>query len=125
MSITRDTGKSKWIPVLILGVIQVFGADAMYGQVFRNGYIDALIRLRDVGPHHLPGSMTPILKRYVGIRQLDDLLVLASVLFANVRDGSRPELSLYAFQFAGQLVPIFAIVFVEGLRVGSGRNALY
>lgn len=51
--------------------------------------------------------------------------MLAAVIFANVVDGTAPQLSLYAIQFAGQLVPVFVAMMIEGLRVGNQKNVLY
>jgi hypothetical protein len=51
--------------------------------------------------------------------------MLAAVIFANVIDGTVPQLSLYAIQFAGQLVPVFAVMMIEGLRVGNEQNNLF
>lgn len=91
----------------------------MYGLVYRNGYIEALINLKDHGPHYLPGSDNPILAYFTGIKPLDQVLTLAGVMFANVTDGSAPQLSLYGFYFAGQLVSIFTVMIIEGLRHGN------
>ena len=91
----------------------------MYGLVWRNGYIKALLKLRGEGPHVLPGSNTPILTTFTGIRPLDKVLTLAGVMFANISDGSTPQLSLYAFHFAGQLVPVFIVLLIEGKRRGN------
>ena len=73
----------------------------------------------------LPGSRTPILTRYIRIQWYDNLHMLAAVIFANVVDGTTPQLSLYAIQFAGQLVPVFVAMMIEGLRVGNQKNILY
>lgn len=53
--------------LVALGLIHAFGVNSMYGLVYRNGYIDALIHLRDHGPHLLPGSDIPILTKFTGI----------------------------------------------------------
>jgi hypothetical protein len=73
----------------------------------------------------LRGSQTPILERYTGFKPLDKLLMLASVIFANVGDGSAPQLSLYAIQFARQLVPLFTVMMIEGLRAGNENNIFF
>jgi hypothetical protein len=96
----------------------------MYGLVYRNGYIDALLRLREYGPHVLPGSNIPILTRFTGIGLLDKALVLAGVMFANITDGSAPQLSLYGFQFAGQLVPLYTVLMIEAARRGNKGNII-
>ena len=105
--------------LVALVIIFAFGLNSMYGLVYRNGYINALIRIYDVGPHILPGSDIPILTKFTGINPLDKALTLAGVMFANISDGSAPQLSLYAFQFAGQLVAVLTVVTIEGIRFGN------
>ena len=45
-------------------------------------------------------------------------------MFANIPDGSTPQLSLYASQFAGQLVPVSAVVVIEGNKRGNRGNVM-
>ncbi|KAI2462736.1 hypothetical protein F4781DRAFT_441994 [Annulohypoxylon bovei var. microspora] len=113
----------KGVVVVVLLFIYAFAANALFGLLYRNGYYEALVRLRDEGPHHLPGSSNPILKFYTGIGFLDKLLTVASVMFANVTDGNAPELSLYAFHFGGQYLAILVIIAIEGFRSGSQSNS--
>lgn len=110
--------------ILALSLIGALGANSMYGLAWRNGYISALLHLRDHGPYNLPGSNIPILTRFTGIEILDKALTLAGVMFANVTDGSAPASSLYGFQFAGQLVPMFTIMLVEAARRGNKGNIM-
>lgn len=120
MSTTTNTiGLVSGVAIAALSVVHLVGLDSMYGLVWRNGYIDALIDLRDNGPHFLPGSNNPILTCFTGISPLDKVLTLAGVMFANITDGSAPQLSLYGFYFAGQLVSIFTVMTIEGLREGN------
>ncbi|KAI0138580.1 hypothetical protein F4776DRAFT_619013 [Hypoxylon sp. NC0597] len=112
------------VVVVALLLTYAFGANALLGLLYRNGYYEALIRLRDEGPHHLPGSSNPILTRYTGIGFLDKLLTLASVMFANVTDGNAPGLSLYAFHFGGQYLAILVVLAIEGLRSGNQSSPL-
>lgn len=110
--------------VSALLLIFIFGLNSMYGLVYRNGYYDALIHIRDYGPHVLPGSQNLILTRFTLIRPLDKLLTLAGVMFASITDGATPQLSLYAFHFAGQLVPVFTVMMIEGKRRGNQGSVL-
>ncbi|KAI1376863.1 hypothetical protein F4677DRAFT_76611 [Hypoxylon crocopeplum] len=112
------------VVVVALLLIYVFGTNALYGLLYRNGYYGALLRLRDEGPFHLPGSSNAVLTHYTRIAPLDKLLTLASVMFANVTDGSVPELSLYAFHFGGQYLAILVVIAIEGLRKGNQSNPL-
>ncbi|KAI1075449.1 hypothetical protein F5B20DRAFT_382649 [Whalleya microplaca] len=122
--IALSLGYRKHIAIVTLLLIYVFGANSLYGLLFRNGYYEALIKIRDEGPHYLPGSSNPILTRYTWIRPLDKVLTLATVMFANVTDGNSPELSLYSFHFAGQYLAILLVLAIEGLRMGNKSNLL-
>lgn len=107
------------LSIAILSIIHILGIHAMYITIYQNGYISALLHLYNQRPSVLPGSHNPILTQFCGIPPIDKLLTLAGVMFANVTDGSAPELSLYAFQFAGQLVSVITIIVVESLREGN------
>ncbi|KAH8647272.1 hypothetical protein BX600DRAFT_503427 [Xylariales sp. PMI_506] len=110
---------------VVLGALEIFGLNSMFGQIIRNGYVERLLGvLRSPNPL-LPESQTPLLTHYLGLPYADGLFKLATVLWANVTDGSNPALSLYAFQFGGQLVPIFLVMMVEGARSGNRNHALY
>lgn len=109
-------------PALV--VIGLFGLNSMFGQLYRNGYVARVKELLSSAKPVLPGSETPILTRYLGLPVVDSLLTLATILWANVTDGSAPSLSLYAFQFGGQLVPIFLIMMVEASRIGHSGHIL-
>jgi hypothetical protein len=113
---------------LLLAATQLFGLNSMFGQVYRSGWVNAVLQIfssSDPSVAVLPGSQTPILKLYTGFRSLDKLLMLAAVMFVNVTNGSNPALSLYAIQFGGQLVPVFAVMMIEGLRAGNTHNVFY
>ena len=111
----------------LLTLTLAFGLDGMFWQVYRHGWMDIVSDLLDASSTDafLPLSERFILKRYTGWAGFDKLLALANVMFVNVVDGSTPQLSLYAFQFAGQLVPVFAIIMIEGLRSGNRNNVFY
>ncbi|KAK0725278.1 hypothetical protein B0H67DRAFT_126266 [Lasiosphaeris hirsuta] len=87
--------------------------------MLRNGCVDAFIQLRDNGPRHLPGSSDPIITLYCGFPPFDQLLTLASVMFANVVDGSCPRLSVYGIQFGGQFLSILVLIMIESMREGN------
>lgn len=72
----------------------------------------------------VPITFIPILTRFTGIGLLDKALVLAGVMFANITDGSAPQLSLYGFQFAGQLVPLYTVLMIEAARRGNKGNII-
>jgi len=110
---------------LLLFGKQIFGLNSMFGQAYRSGWFAAILHIANSDSAVLPGSQTPVLKQYTGIHSLDAMLVIAAVMWDNVTSGSTPQLSLYAIQFGGQLVPIFAVMMIEGLREGNTRNSFY
>ncbi|KAK3941974.1 hypothetical protein QBC46DRAFT_352834 [Diplogelasinospora grovesii] len=113
--------------VLLTGTL-AFGLNSMFGQVCRNGWVGAVIGIftsADPNRAVLPGSAIPVLRVYTRFRPLDELLALANIMFWNVVDGSTPQLSLYAIQFGGQLVPIYAAMMIEGLREGNRHRVFF
>ncbi|KAK3330016.1 hypothetical protein B0H66DRAFT_43128 [Apodospora peruviana] len=112
------------VAMISLTAIHLVGINAMYGLILRNGYYDALVQvLRHPNPT-LPGSTNPILTVYNGIPPLDKLLTLASVMFANVTDGSAPALSVYGVHFAGQFLGVLVVLMIEALRQGNQRTVV-
>jgi hypothetical protein len=111
-------------PIIILLFIFLLGLDSTWGLIFRNGYYAALVHLRDFGPHLLPGSDTPIQQHYTGLGLLDYWLTVLQCVFANVTDGTAPHLSLFAFQFAGQLVSVLTVLMIEGMREGNRQTVI-
>ncbi|KAM0424434.1 hypothetical protein ACHAPT_010355 [Fusarium lateritium] len=106
------------LPIITLSILSIFGLDALLLQLDRNGY-SALINeiLDDPNPRFLPGSERLLLRRFVGVPWLDHCFALSNLIWANVVDGSRPELSLFAFCFGAQLVPFCLVVLIESQRV--------
>lgn len=98
----------------------LFSFNALWGTLYRNGYISALLSLSDNGPPYmLPGTSIPLLLRYTGIPWSDKVAAFAVVIFANVTDGSMPQLSLLAFHLSGQFAVIVSLVLIEGMRAGN------
>ena len=81
-------------------------------------------RLRDIGPHLRPGSDTPLQERYTGIGPVDYWLTVLEAVFANIFDGSAPKLSIYAFHFAGQLIPVITVMCIESCREGNEETVM-
>ena len=112
------------VPIFLLSLLVAVAFDSMWGFIFRNGYYDALVQLRDIGPHLLPGSNIPLREHYIGIGPLDYWLTVLQAVFANIFDGTAPKLSIYAFYFAGQLIPVITVMYIESYRVGNEKNVM-
>ncbi|CAJ0550910.1 Ff.00g108400.m01.CDS01 [Fusarium sp. VM40] len=103
--------------IVVLAILSIFGLDALLLQLSRNGYMDMVNSITsDPLPRFLPDTNRLILKRYVGIAPLDDFFAFSNVIWANVTDGSRPELSLFTFCFGAQLIALFVVFVVECQR---------
>ena len=121
-SLSSSASKFKCFTVLFLVANFAFNLNTIWGPLLRNGYSEALMQMWNDGPHVLPGSSNPILTTYTFIRPLDQLLTFSTVLFANITDGSTPQLSLFAFQFTGQWASIMTIIIMESLREGIKKR---
>lgn len=103
--------------ILILTILTIFGLDALILQLNRNGYTSMLSSItRDPLPRFLPDTDRLLLKQYTGFKPLDHFFAISNVIWANVTDGSRPELSLFTFCFGGQLIATFMVFIIEGQR---------
>lgn len=109
-------GRILLLPIAILTTIALLAVDALWGQLSRNGYLASIQPLLDGHVHQLPDSQHLILRRYTGVAAVDGLLALLNVFFANVTDGSRPQLSAFGAYFAGQLLCFTLVLVVEGQR---------
>ena len=104
-------------PILILSILTIFGLDALLLQLNRNGYMDMLSSItNDPLPRFLPDTDRLLLKQYTGFKPLDDFFAMSNVIWANVTDGSSPQLSLFTFCFGGQLIATFMVFIIEGSR---------
>ncbi|KAF5003029.1 hypothetical protein FDECE_10401 [Fusarium decemcellulare] len=109
---------SRIIPIALVAGVCVFGFDALPLQLGRNGYAAFLDEiLDDPKPRFIPNSEHLLLKHYVGVAGLDRFFALSQLIWANVIDGSRPEVSLFTFCFGAQLMSFFTVLMIESKRV--------
>jgi hypothetical protein len=113
------------IPIILLLALIPFGIFSMHILMHRNGYYAAMIHLRDFGPHLLPGTEDPLVRRFTGNELLDYWLTVLVCFFANTVDGSVPELSIFCLVFAAGLGPVLVVVYFESLRRGRMWGLLY
>jgi hypothetical protein len=113
------------IPVTLLFSLITLGIFSMHILMRRNGYYDSMVHLRDFGPHLLPGTKDPLVRKYIGNGFLDYWLTVLVCFFANTVDGSEPELSVLCAVFAGNMGPCLVLVYVESLRKERKWGALW
>lgn len=65
------------------------------------------------------------MRQYTGVPSIDRIWATLSVVWANVLDGSRPEFTLLAFNFAGQMVPFLMVVIVESWRTVESSGLVF
>jgi hypothetical protein len=104
--------------------IHMTGISCIYLFLHRSDYLNSLHYWLQLEPLVLPGSFTPALTWFSGA-PTDALLTVAGIMFANITDGSSLSLSLYGLQFAGQLVGIYTLLTLEGMRVGNQATLVY
>ena len=86
--------------------------------LMNNGTIDHMKAVRD-GSNILPGTKEPVLTHYTGIERIDYQLAVLDVFFWELVDGSRPDASLFCYQFAGQIFSGWSLLMIESLRKGN------
>lgn len=107
---------SRFVPLTLLIFLLPFGLLSMHILKHRNGYYASTVHLRDYGPHLLPGTQEPLVRKYTGNGFLDYLLTVLVCFFANTVDGSELELSAFCTVFAANMGPCLVLVYVESLR---------
>ena len=86
---------------------------------FKNGTIGHMQRIRDHGPHLLPGTRAPLKQHFTGIERIDYELTVLTLFFWEQVDGSLPGASLFCFMFAGQAIAAWLLIYVEGRRLSN------
>lgn len=121
---TTNSQSFPLLPIALIAGIFVFGLDAMHLQFYRNGYLDYIEPLLENAPRFLPGSQNLIFRDYTGVPALNRWFAATNIFWTNVFDLSKPEFTLFAFCFAGQLVPFFLVVMIESQRLAKWTGAL-
>jgi len=90
-----------------------------WGLFIGNGTKALMEHLRDVGPRILTGTDAPIKQIYTGIKPLDAQLGVLTVFFWEIVDGSTPHACLYGIRFGVQVMVMWGLVMIEGMRAGN------
>ena len=69
-------------------------------------------------PLSLPNG-APLKVHYTGLKALDRHLSTLAIIFWPVMDGSMPNLSLDTLSFVGQVVAVWSLCMLEGMRAGN------
>lgn len=110
------------LPTVALLAISAFGYYSILGLIERNGWGDAIRAAMEEGT--LPDG-EPIRTHYTGVAGLDEFLAVLVRFFYSCTTGERPALSAFTVYFAGQIVPLYGVVVLEGLRPGNKGTILY
>ncbi|KAK1761566.1 hypothetical protein QBC47DRAFT_370420 [Echria macrotheca] len=114
---------SKYPALALLITILPLSLHKMVLTQIQNGFQSLLHTTLASSSPLIPETTTPLRTWYTGFTAFDILMTTSNFIFAHVGDGRVPALSVYMVQFAGQLVPWFAVLMVEGSRTsGSGRK---
>lgn len=104
----------------ILPLLAVAGYYCTHGLSERTGHWKLLRQVRESEPQLLPGSKAPIKLKYTGIGYpVDHVLAALAAIFWPIVDGSSPNASLQAFEFAGQVVALWTVLEIEARRLGN------
>ena len=125
---SSSAGTRRAIPIEAIAILSglfLFGLSSTFGQLTRNGFMQHLNTLLDDKPHNLPESNDLIIRHYTGVRLIDRFFACVNIFFSGFTDGAHPEISLYGFHCAGQFVPAYLVLVIEGSRVWNSNNAIF
>ncbi|KAM0414706.1 hypothetical protein ACHAPT_013445 [Fusarium lateritium] len=105
------------IPIAILAGLFALAVDALHLDLGRIDFADKIAPLMDPNDERMRKSFT-------GIQAVDGFLTTLLIMFQPIFTGEMPELSLFAFYFAGQIVSVVTLLTVQGLRKGTRRNMI-
>ena len=97
--------------------ISLFAIYAIWILFGANGTGQMLSTSKEAGL--LPGSTIPYKPFYTGLPQFDSFMVTLNTFFWSIVDGSSPTLSLFTFQFGGQVIALYSLTVLEGVRAGN------
>ncbi|OAQ59316.1 hypothetical protein VFPPC_10379 [Pochonia chlamydosporia 170] len=120
-----DVPQSKQLRPLFYG-LGLLGTVVTWGRTVADGSL-ALVQeaLHAPGGRHLlPGSDSTLRSSFTGIWPLDYLFRTLVVFFWEAVDGSHPATTTAGIYFVGQLFPIIAAIYLDGLRAGNGPSLI-
>src|SRR5438874_1494022 len=107
------------VTITLLVALAALGVYSMVLHPFSNGFYEAVGSIRDEFPKILPASNATLVDFYTGIEPLDYFLTTMQIVFSSIFDMSAPGMTVLAFYFAGQVVPVLVVMMIEGLREGN------
>lgn len=110
-------GTSRVVPAL-LG-LSAFAFYITWGASLSNGTLDRMLHIRGAAVPCIPGTHEPLRLRFTGIAPIDYWCTIMVLFFWEAVDGSHPTTSMNGIYFLGQLVGIWTLVWVEGIRRGE------
>ncbi|KAJ5307078.1 hypothetical protein N7508_006093 [Penicillium antarcticum] len=110
-------GTSRVVPAL-LG-LSAFAFYITWGASLSNGTLDRMLHIRGAAVPCIPGTHEPLRLRFTGIAPIDYWCTIMVLFFWEAVDGSHPATSMNGIYFLGQLVGIWTLVWVEGIRRGE------
>ena len=97
-----------------LSLFSIYGTWGLFGG---NGTMEISADYKKAGM--LPGTTVPFRSVYTGIPQFDGFLVTVNSFFWQVLDGSHPTYALHSFRFGGQVIALWSLVMLDGMRQGK------
>ncbi len=106
-------------PVVLLVLLSAWSFWTLWGFPYTNGMLAMLADLHRPGAS-IPGpSFAPMKQVYTGLKAIDAQLTTLVAFFYTVIDGTRADVSLAGLDFGAQVVAVWVLFTVEGLRWGN------
>ncbi|KAI9785097.1 MAG: hypothetical protein M1816_000508 [Peltula sp. TS41687] len=104
---------------LVKVILPLLSAGAFYALFINDDTIRRILAILLSKPVYIPRTEEPMRLRYTGIPPIDYWLTIMVLFFWEALDGSHPDTSLSGVYFLGQLISIWALLWMEGLRRGN------
>ncbi|KAK2749202.1 hypothetical protein FQN57_006817 [Myotisia sp. PD_48] len=104
---------------IILPLLSLFAFYATWGISLTDGTLNHMLAIRHGNAVNIPNTTTPLRLKFTGIPPIDYWFTIMVLFFWEAVDGSHPDTSLTGVYFLGQLIGVWALLWIEGLRRGN------
>lgn len=111
-------------PLSVIATLLLFSALGGYTFILssQHGLFEQLDQICQSSSPHLPNTHAPLRRSFTGLQGIDHQLQILMLFFHDAISGQFPASSIQVAHFAGQIVPGWMVVVLEGYRAGnSGR----
>jgi hypothetical protein len=118
-NITMSTSLQTYTSYALLPALSAVGAFGTTILAQRSGLFNSIIANLKQRPALLPNSKARLIRKWTHVPPVDNLLGFLVTFFWPVVDGKDATISFQSRHFAGQLIAIWSLIEMEGVRSGD------